>query len=210
MKISPKAVIFDYGNVLSQPQPAADVQALANILDLPVPRFTEIYWQFRVAYDDGSLRPEAYWKTVARTASRDLAPGQIDFLIEADSRSWSHPAPVMPQWARDLRAAGIRTGLLSNMPVPVRDYILGCAWLPDFDAQVFSCDFGRSKPAPEIYEYCLKQLAVSAPEALFLDDREANIRAAEALGLHAVLFTEATSASLEITRRFAILAPRTQ
>jgi putative hydrolase of the HAD superfamily len=206
VRVSPKAVIFDFGNVLSESQPAADVQALANILDLPVPRFTEIYWQFRIEYDAAALDPLAYWNTVARTASRTLTPAQISTLLEIDSRSWSHPAPVMPQWARDLRAAGIRTALLSNMPVPIRDYILGCAWLPDFDARVFSCDFGRTKPAPEIYKHCLEQLGVSAPEALFLDDREPNIRAAEALGLPAVLFTDAASASLEITRRFALPA----
>jgi putative hydrolase of the HAD superfamily len=206
VRVSPKAVIFDFGNVLSESQPAADVQALANILDLPVPRFTEIYWQFRIEYDAAALDPLAYWNTVARTASRTLTPAQISTLLEIDSRSWSHPAPVMPQWARDLRAAGIRTALLSNMPAPIRDHILGCAWLPDFDARVFSCDFGRTKPAPEIYKHCLEQLGVSAPEALFLDDREPNIRAAEALGLPAVLFTDAASASLEITRRFALPA----
>jgi len=204
VRISPKAVIFDYGNVLSQPQPAADVQALANILDVPLPQFIASYWRFRVAYDAAALDPAAYWKAVA---SRWLSPAQISTLIEIDSRSWSHPAPVMPQWAQDLRAAGIRTALLSNMPVTVRDYILGCAWLPDFDARVFSCDFGQCKPAPEIYEHCLRQLGISPPEALFLDDREANVRAAEALGLSAVLFTEPAIAPREITSRFALPAP---
>ena len=207
MRLSPKAVIFDYGNVLAQSQPAADVQALANILDLPIPRFSEIYWQFRIPFDAGSLDPAAYWNAVARTAARVLTPSQIDTLVEIDSRSWSHPAPVMPQWARDLRAAGIPTALLSNMPVTVRDYVLGCAWLPDFDARVFSCDFGQCKPAPEIYEHCLRQLGVSPQDALFLDDREANIRAAEAQGWSAVLFTDAASVSLEIARRFSLPAP---
>jgi putative hydrolase of the HAD superfamily len=207
VRVTPQAVIFDYGNVLSQSQPAADVEEMSNILNLPVARFTEIYWQFRVAYDDGSLDPAGYWNTVAGTASRRLAPGQFDALIEIDSRSWSHPAPVVPQWAQDLRSASIRTALLSNMPVPVRDYILRCRWLPDFDARVFSCEFGRCKPAPEIYRHCLAKLGVAASEALFLDDREANIRAAEALGMPAVLFTGAAGAPLEIARRFELPAP---
>ncbi len=177
------------------------------MLEVPVPRFTEIYWQFRVAYDDNSLDPFSYWNAVARTASRQLAPAQIESLMEIDSRSWSHPAPVMPQWAQELRAAGIRTALLSNMPVPVRDYILRCPWLPVFDARVFSCEFGRCKPAPEIYQHCLAKLGVAPAEALFLDDRVANIRAAEALGLPAVLFTGAADAPLEIARRFELPAP---
>jgi putative hydrolase of the HAD superfamily len=179
----------------------------ANILGLPVPRFTEIYWQFRVAYNDGSLDPAAYWNSVAQTAARTLTPAEISALTEIDSRSWSHPAPVMPHWARALRAAGIRTALLSNMPVPVRDYILGCPWLPDFDARVFSCEIGISKPAPEIYRNCLTKLGVQSWEALFLDDREPNIRAAQVLGMPAVLFTDPASAALEITRRFALPAP---
>ena len=41
-----------------------------------------------------SLDPAAYWNTVAQTASRTLTPDQIAALIEIDSRSWSHPAPV--------------------------------------------------------------------------------------------------------------------
>lgn len=180
---------------------------MAGILDLPVPRFSEIYWQFRVPYDAAALAPAEYWNTVARTAARELTSQQIGALIQIDSRSWSHAAPITPQWARDLRAAGLRTALLSNMPAPIRDYVLGCAWLPDFHARVFSCDLRRTKPAPEIYEHCLRQLGVAPAEALFLDDREDNIRAAEALGWQAVLFAEPARAFLEIAGRFHLPAP---
>jgi putative hydrolase of the HAD superfamily len=204
VRVSPKAVIFDYGNVLCQSQPVADTQALANILDLPIPQFTEVYWKFRVEYDAAALDPFAYWNSVARSGSRTLTPVQIDALTEIDSRSWSHAAPVMPQWAQDIHAAGIRTALLSNMPASVRDYILRCAWLPDFDVHVFSCEAGLCKPEPEIYRNCLTKLGVQPPEVLFLDDRESNIRAAEALGWHAVLFTDPASAAREIEQRFSL------
>jgi putative hydrolase of the HAD superfamily len=207
VRATPKAVIFDYGNVLSQSQPAGDVQALAGILDLPIPRFSEVYWQFRIPYDAGALDPDAYWTAVAEAASRQLTPGQIGTLVEIDNHSWSHPAPVMPQWARDLRAAGIRTALLSNMPFPVRDYILACPWLPDFNARVFSCEFGQTKPAPEIYEHCLQQLGVAPAEALFLDNRESNTRAAEALGLPAILCSHPASAIAEILNGFDLPPP---
>jgi putative hydrolase of the HAD superfamily len=189
---------------LCLPQPVADTQALANILELPVPQFTELYWQFRVAYDAAALDPATYWNTVAQTASRTLTPEQITTLSEIDSRSWSHPAPSMPRWARDIHTAGIRTALLSNMPFPVRDYILGCAWLPDFDVRVFSCEAGICKPEPEIYRNCLSKLDVSPSEVLFIDDREPNIRAAEALGWPALLFTDPADAAREIEQRFSL------
>lgn len=202
MSLSPSAVIFDYGNVLSLSQPAADTQAMARILDVPLARFSELYWRFRIPYDAAALTPEEYWNTLADTAGHGLAGEQIAALVEIDSRSWSHPAPATPAWARALRAAGLRTALLSNMPGTVRDYVLGCSWLPQFDVRVFSCEAGVCKPAPEIYADCLQRLALPPGEVLFLDDREANIRAAEALGLHAVWFRNASAAALEIRERF--------
>ena len=200
--VSPSAVIFDYGNVLSQSQPLADVQAMADILNLTLPQFTELYWRFRVPYDAGSLDPADYWKTLSRVLDMD----QISALIEVDSRSWSHPAPLVPEWARDLRAAGLKTAILSNMPATVRDHILRCSWLPEFDSRTFSCDVGVCKPQPRIYEDCLQQLGVEPADALFLDDREANVAAAETLGLHAILFRDASSAAREIEQRFSLPA----
>lgn len=204
MSLSPSAVIFDYGNVLSQAQPPSDVEAMAALIEVPPAQFTELYWRYRVPYDAAMLTPDEYWNTLADTAHRTLSQGQIATLIEIDSRSWSHPAPATPQWARDLRSAGLRVALLSNMPGTVRDYVLGCPWLPEFDARVFSCEAGVCKPAREIYLDCLDKLGVPATEALFLDDREANVRAAEALSLHAVWFRNAADAALEIRRRFRL------
>jgi putative hydrolase of the HAD superfamily len=197
-------VLFDYGNVLSQSQPTEDTQAMAAILDLPLARFSELYWQFRIEYDAASLDDIAYWSAMAREASRSLTAEQIAELTEIDSRSWTHPAPLMPQWARDLRASGLRTALLSNMPVPVRDYVLGCPWLPEFDSLTFSCDVRVCKPEAKIYRDCLEKLDAEPGEILFLDDREANVRAAEALGLHAVLFTEPRQAAREMEERFSL------
>ena len=204
MRVSPSAVIFDYGNVLSRSQPIEDTQAMASILDVPLSQFTDFYWRFRVAYDAAALDPIAYWNAVAQMASRTLTAEQISELIEIDCRGWSHPGPRIPQWARELRAAGLRTALLSNMPIPVRDYILRCPWLPEFDARTFSCDAGVCKPAPEIYHDCLNRLGAQPSEVLFIDDREPNIRTAEALGLHAVLFTHPDDAAGEIERRFLL------
>ena len=202
MRVSPSVVIFDYGNVLCQFQPAADTLAMASILNLLPSKFTELYWRSRIEYDAGLLDSSGYWNTLAESGT--LTPHQIAELNEIDGRSWSHPAPAMPQWARHLRAAGIRTAILSNMPATVRDYVLHQSWLPRFDALTFSCDLGICKPEAAIYHDCLKKLNAEPSEALFLDDREPNVHGAEALGLHAVLFTDVSTAAQEIDRRFSL------
>jgi putative hydrolase of the HAD superfamily len=90
------------------------------------------------------------------------------------------------------------------MPAPVRDHILHCSWLPEFDSRTFSCEVGLCKPEAAIYWDCLNKLGVRPSEVLFLDDRESNVRAAESLGIHAILFKDASSAAREIERRFSL------
>ncbi len=203
MKIRPKAVILDYGNVLSQPQPQTEVERMAAILELAVDRFRENYWRFRVAYDEATVDSAAYWGAVAAGAVTDA---QLEHLNRIDSASWSHPAPAVPEWARSLRPAGFQTALLSNMPVPVRDHIQTCDWLPPFDHRTFSCDLGITKPASGMYQHALAGLGIGPGQALFLDDRLENVSAAEALGIHAVLFTTPREAAAELKRRFDIPA----
>ncbi|WNI26148.1 HAD family phosphatase [Streptomyces sp. ITFR-16] len=62
-----------------------------------------------------------------------------------------------------------------------------------FDALAFSCALGATKPAPEAFAGALRLLDATAEEAFFVDDREANVRAARELGLTAVLFEGGTA-----------------
>ena len=185
----PRAVIFDYGNVLSQAQRDSDVQAMANLLMLDQEHFVEAYWRFRVAYDEAQLDPVSYWHAVAGTVARTPAPEQIASLRRLDIESWSHPNREMVTWAQKLRIRGFRTAVLSNMPMDLRNYLLGPeSWLPEFDHLTFSCDVRSSKPDAGIYRHCLNGLGVTAAEAVFIDDREPNVIAARDLGMRAVVY----------------------
>jgi len=208
MRIEPYAVIFDYGNVLSGPQAPEDISAMAGVLDVSVEEFVPVSWSHRLAYDKAELTPPAYWDAVARDCSRVLSHSQIEMLIELDNRSWSHPNPVMPAWAREIRAAGVRIAILSNMPAPMRAHLdYCCHWLPEFDQRTFSCDVGAAKPMTEIYAHCLAGLKVAPGQALFLDDRDENVRAAREFGIHSILFTDAAEAACELANRYSLPVP---
>jgi putative hydrolase of the HAD superfamily len=204
MRIYPKAVVFDYGLVLCDPQPKADIEAMASLLKMDFHAFHDFSWRYRLEYDQAALDTQSYWNAVAQRA---LPSETIERLNEIDGRSWTHPNAVMPIWARKLRQAGLKTAILSNMPVTVRDAVERCDWLPEFDSRTYSCDLGITKPAPEIYQYCLAKLGIAPAETLFLDDRPENIRAAEALGMHGIVFTTPHEAAAEIDRRFGMPVP---
>jgi putative hydrolase of the HAD superfamily len=54
-----------------------------------------------------------------------------------------------------------------------------------------SGDIGLRKPDPEIFRYMLRALHVPAEQIVFVDDRPANIAAAESIGMRAILFKTA-------------------
>ena len=66
--------------------------------------------------------------------------------------------------------------------------------LGDFFAACYvSGELNLLKPHPEIYRHVLDDLGISASGAVFIDNREANVRGAEALGITSHLFTDVTA-----------------
>jgi putative hydrolase of the HAD superfamily len=57
-----------------------------------------------------------------------------------------------------------------------------------FDAFFSSCYVGLRKPDHKIFELALDVLQRDAEEVAFIDDRQGNCEAAEALGIHAMRY----------------------
>jgi epoxide hydrolase-like predicted phosphatase len=62
--------------------------------------------------------------------------------------------------------------------------------LQQFDLVILSNEVGLAKPDPEIFQLALELLTVDASQAVFIDDLAANVRAAQALGLHGIVHTD--------------------
>jgi putative hydrolase of the HAD superfamily len=188
--LSLRAVIFDYGMVLTG-QPNADAHdAMLRITGLPHDQFETIYWADRHAYDEGKLTGLQFWQNFVRDARLNLDATAIDELNLWDARMWTTQNPAMLAWQQQLKQYGIRTAILSNMGDTVlanmeREF----AWLPRFDVLVWSFQHKMAKPDPAIYHLTLDRLGTRPGETLFIDDRQVNIDAARALGLVAIQFS---------------------
>ena len=182
-------IIFDYGCVLSLPPGPEDYEPLRKVIAVETAAFQEMYWRNREAYDLDALDTSAYWQEVGKAAGITLSPDQIQNLATLDHQLWGKPNPVMAEWVRRLHARGLKTAVLSNMSRSVGDYLRRTAqWLEVFDHLCFSGELRTGKPGPAIYHACLEALNVPAPQALFIDDREVNITAAQAVGMNGIVF----------------------
>jgi putative hydrolase of the HAD superfamily len=127
-------------------------------------------------------------KLAAQTNS-SISREQIEILRQVEIEIWAHTDPDMLDWLSRLHAAGIKTGLLSNMPLDLASHVRkNCKWMENFTFRTFSGEVKLIKPDPAIYEHTLRGLGVTAAEAMFVDDRKTNIQAARALGILALQF----------------------
>ena len=187
-----KAVIFDYGKVLSAHPDAEAHTSLVQATGLDDASFEDHYWAHRHAYDSGELDSRTYWETIARDGKFPLTDNLLVDLLEHDGRMWGSLNNEMVSWAGELKRKGFKIGVLSNMGDGTRDYLLReHAFLQNFDHLTWSCELKMAKPDAAIYQHTLQQLGVNAEEALFIDDIQRNIDAARQLGINAVLFTDA-------------------
>jgi len=185
-----RAVVFDYGMVLTGPPNRGAHDELVRITGLPVERFEALYWADRHAYDLGRLSGIEFWRKFATEAELSLSPAVLDELNDWDARMWTRYNPRMLAWQQRLKERGLKTAILSN----IGDHVLEnmkreFTWLNRFDVLVWSYQLEIAKPDPAIYKYALKKLGVAPGEALFLDDKIENIEAAQALGIRSLQFT---------------------
>jgi putative hydrolase of the HAD superfamily len=190
-----RTVIFDYGGVISLPQAAADLDVIARLAG--VGRDSEPFWRAyyarRADLDQGSAGAVAYWRAIAGDIGASWDDARVHELWAADFRSWTSINPGTIEVLADLRAGRTALALLSNAAPDYGSY-LRCGPLADFLAGCYvSGELGLLKPQPEIYRHVLDDLGIGAAEAVFIDDREANIRGAQALGITGHLFTGVTA-----------------
>ena len=184
-----KAIIFDYGEVLCLAPTTDDVEGSARILGVSADSFRELWGRNRDLYDRGDLSPETYWRQLAEDAGTTLDDSQLQGLYERDVTMWSRLNPDMVAWLEILFSAGMKTAVLSNMHIGMVQHARRAfQWLDLVKVVVLSAEVRLVKPDPAIYEHCLRGLGVAPSDSLFIDDREVNVAAARAMGIHTVQF----------------------
>jgi putative hydrolase of the HAD superfamily len=108
----------------------------------------------------------------------------------------------MLEAVRRARAAGVRTGLVSNSMGAGR---YDRSTFPElFDGVVISGEVGLHKPQPEIFLLGAERAGVAAEECVFVDDLRENCEGAEAVGMTAVLHRGAETTVPELERLLGV------
>jgi putative hydrolase of the HAD superfamily len=202
-----RAVILDFGGVLGLPQDPARVATMASLCGLSTETFLSLYRRDRLELDRGTLPTEEYWKRILEAGGGESGPDLAARIEREDALAWTRINGAVVRWGAELRMAGYRTAILSNMPSAKLSFMRASSsfrWIDDFQPAIFSCEHAMVKPEPEIYRLCLEKLAIAPEECLFLDDVPANVETARALGIHAHNFRSAAAAAAELERAWGV------
>jgi putative hydrolase of the HAD superfamily len=113
------------------------------------------------------------------------------------------PEEQMLDAVRRARAAGVKTGLISNSWGSGLEYDEGM--LEDlFDAVVISGDVGLHKPDPAIFRLGAERIGVPPEECVFVDDLRENCAGAEEVGMTAILHRGPDSTLPELERLLGV------
>jgi putative hydrolase of the HAD superfamily len=209
MKVKVRAVIFDFGHVLSLPPRRQNMAWLAEQCGLEREEFLRGFHELRPEVDRGTLPIAEFWTRMARRGGRTVSGQLLLAMEEADLQAWTQPNREMLAWADQLRQGGWATAILSNMPPAFMP------WLEEhypqvalFRPAVFSCRVGMIKPEAGIYRHCLQLLGLPAARTLFLDDMSANVAAARSLGMRALEFRSMEGLRRELAGGFQLPVPQ--
>ena len=100
--MSLRAVVFDYGMVLTGLPNAAAHDAMVRIAGVTAEQFERLYWADRHAYDEGRLSGVTFWQKFARDANLSLSAADLDELNRQDALMWTTQNPAMVSWQSEI------------------------------------------------------------------------------------------------------------
>ncbi len=157
------------------------------------------------AIERGTGDPEA-WREEAHRALEERAGRPLPRLHEEWRKAQVAIEPNV-ELARALRP-DYKISILSNADVSLRRRLedeIGIHHL--FDDIVCSAEIGIAKPEPAVFHLACERLGLPPAECVFVDDHEPNVKAAQDVGMPAVLFRVDRGDDLRVQLRALGVAP---
>jgi putative hydrolase of the HAD superfamily len=193
-----KAVIFDFGRVISAQKPPSLFRTYERDLGLAADTINPIMfgseaWEEAVM---GRKTVDEFWQAIGPELGLKTAA-----QIQAFQRRYHADESVNEGVLRLIRRlhGRYRLAVLSNSPPGLTRWLESWKIRQLFHVVFCSGDEGMVKPDPRAFARTLERLEAKPEETLFIDDTPEHVDAARALGLCGVVFTTAERLEEELT-----------
>ena len=198
-----KAIIFDFGRVISAQKPDSLFRAYEKELGLDPDTLNQIMFDSQAWQDAlvGIITAKQFWDLIGPDLGLDSRE-----KIDAFHRRY-HADESINEGVLDLIQKlhdRYKLVVLSNNPPGLDEWLSDWRIHHFFDVVFCSGEEGVIKPNPESYNSTLSRLNVLPEEAVFIDDTVGHVNAAQSLGIHGILFSNAEQLKLELETLLAL------
>ena len=192
-----RAIIFDFGRVISAQKPSSLFRSYEDELGLEPGTINFIMfdseaWQEALV---GRKTVEEFWYEIGPELGLNSGD-EVDAF-----RHRYHADEAINEGVLELinRLHGnYKLAVLSNSPPGLAQWLADWKMLHPFDVVFCSGDEGIAKPHTKAFELTLERLGVKPDEVVFIDDTLEHVEASRKMGLHGILFTTAEELEKEL------------
>lgn len=176
-------LILDYGGVYSfDYDPASFNQIMLDVFGRqPNEQEKEKIVETATLLGTNTITTEDYIRRVAQIMRSSIPSTQV--YEDAVVSHGFPPSSAMINFVRDVRQAGVKVSLLSDMYLFELEKMRPTGRYEGFDYTSFSSEIGYMKSSPEAFTATLNRFGVTSHKALFVDDVPLFIENAKALGI---------------------------
>ena len=190
-----KNIIFDLSEVIISGYHGVEkiLEQQYAILEEEFKKQKFLKYEYFLELMRGNLSEEEYLEELLELLKRTNWNISIEQLKTAIRQNLNQPVPGTMEIVKELKAKGnYQLILLSDHTREWMEYIEeNNKDLKIFDKKIFSYDIGAVKSDEQTFKTVLEKAAIVADETLFIDDYEKNVKNAETVGIHGIVFENA-------------------
>ncbi len=175
-------VIFDLGGVVVARNPEKTTEEFREFFSFLADKKMPLFWE---EYDRGTQTIDETIDIIAQIKGLSHEKCRATVLDAVNMQEEIAPTARLIE---ELHSKGFRLLVLSNMSLEFIEFIRKLPVYKYFSGEVVSCEEHTVKPEAEIFKILLERYNVEPSDALFVDDRAANLEAAAAQGINTTLF----------------------
>lgn len=178
-----KAVVFDFGGVLSVQPPPMAYKELSKLSGFAIQKIKKYNSSYEIKFEKGKITSEAFFSRLSKFLK---IPEKKVKKIWSLREEKSFKNKALYRLAKQIQESGFKIAILSNTnPGHEEIHRRKNNYYP-FRTVLLSCRIGSQKPEPQAYRILLKKLKVKPHECVFIDDVKKHVLGAKKIGMYGI------------------------
>lgn len=191
-------IVFDYGEVVGNFDKKVFEDSVVESLGISPEEMKDLCNSLEKEVKEKEVPIKKFYDDYAKQHGWSV---DLNEITDQAALKASYVYQDMQKVIHQLKHAGYRVAILSNVSEYSSKTIRKKGFYEPFDPVILSCDIKVKKPDPRAYLHLLTALQVPAEKCIFIDDKKGNVEAARALNIDGIHYHSVEELLQEFEKR---------